>query len=223
LVLNKADESPYLGLVGVVGGLNWNLGRIFKQPEVKPLHIGSFWNTPCNKKNAGEYCRLFAKDQKKLSKDMNMLFSQVPENRIEFFKSRCKDIKLHLLLMKEIKEMEPWMRKESTYDEITQNIQSHMNRVAIKSNIHHNDLGDFTTLRKFYTLLGGFESIPSVSTLQGYLYSIDTIVEKDLNNLIELLNGRYDPGVWAKISGQKVFKLKDNQVETQFKQNKIEL
>jgi len=83
---NKADALTPLELLHSHGGIMWQLGRVFEQPEAERMHFGSFHNKACNEDTAGkDACAMFARSKERLLDKLETLPLETPMIRMGGF------------------------------------------------------------------------------------------------------------------------------------------
>eukprot|EP00747_Dinoflagellata_sp_TGD_P166030 gnl/TRDRNA2_/TRDRNA2_188204_c0_seq1.p1 gnl/TRDRNA2_/TRDRNA2_188204_c0~~gnl/TRDRNA2_/TRDRNA2_188204_c0_seq1.p1 ORF type:complete len:473 (-),score=92.81 gnl/TRDRNA2_/TRDRNA2_188204_c0_seq1:39-1457(-) len=103
-VLNKADQIDAANLVRVYGALLWNVGKIFRTPEVARVFISSFWDQEYRYK---EHQELFREDKEAVLKELRELPNTALLRKINNFVGRVRKVKAHICITAHIRSQLP--------------------------------------------------------------------------------------------------------------------
>jgi len=143
VILNKADQVSNQQLLRVYGALMWSLGKVFKTPEVLRVYVGSFWdNEYANDHNA----ELFDAEGADLLSDLRSLPRHSATRKINEFVKRTRRLKVHLLIIQNLRSQVGWFGKNKSQNKMLANIGSIFREIAGKNNLN---LSDFPHPSKF--------------------------------------------------------------------------
>jgi len=142
-VLNKADTVDNQSLMRVYGALLWSLGKVFKTPEVLRVYVGSFWDKPYQNDHNAE---LFEKESDDLLSDLRGLPRNSITRKVNEFVKRCRQLKVHLLIIRHLWNQFGMFSKDSTQTTLLNNIVEHFKAVQKTHNVPS---GDFPNPNKF--------------------------------------------------------------------------
>lgn len=105
-VLNKADQIDAANLVRVYGALLWNVGKIFRTPEVARVFVSSFWDEEYRFK---DHKQLFDEDKQAVLDELASLPRTAVLRKINAFIARVRRVKAHFCVMCHIRSKSPWL------------------------------------------------------------------------------------------------------------------
>ncbi|CAM9411854.1 unnamed protein product [Discosporangium mesarthrocarpum] len=137
IVLNKADQIGKAKLMRVYGALMWSVGKVFNNPEVVRVYVGSFWDQPL-KHDA--HRKLFEADQEALTQELVDLPRLSAVRKINELIKRTRLVRAHACTLSFIREQMPRFGKVKKRQEILNNLQDVLDQVKMRYNLHAADM-----------------------------------------------------------------------------------
>uniref|UniRef100_A0A7S1S483 Dynamin-type G domain-containing protein n=1 Tax=Alexandrium catenella TaxID=2925 RepID=A0A7S1S483_ALECA len=104
-VLNKADQIDAANLVRVYGALLWNVGKVFRTPEVTRVFVSSFWE---EEYRFQDHKQLFDEDKQAVLKELHDLPRTSLLRKINNFVGRVRRVRAHLAIASHVRSQMPW-------------------------------------------------------------------------------------------------------------------
>lgn len=96
VVLNKADRVDSPQLMRVYGALMWNLGKVFRTPEILRVYVGSFWSEP---RQMCDHYRLIELEEEDLLADIRNLPHNAAVRKLNDLVKRARLVRVSLFLI----------------------------------------------------------------------------------------------------------------------------
>ena len=183
-VLNKADEIDAANLVRVNGALLWNLGKVFKTPEVARVFVSSFWDEPYRFQDLAQ---LFDEDKEALLKDLYSLPRTSLLAKLNSFVARVRRLRAHMCVMVHLHSRLPWrfrlLRREAG---ARRWLLSHLPRLLEEARLTRGVIvGDMPKVEAFRERLASFEGVLELPSWdQREMERLTRIVNVDVPQLI---------------------------------------
>lgn len=134
-------------LLRVHGSLLWSLGKIISTPEVPRVYFGSYRN---EKNLQCENLRLIEREEKELLQELSYLPSNTLIRKINFVARRCRQVRVHALIMSYLKEHSShfWFRAETKKHEMIEHLE-HVFHEIFRLHPHLVTLADFPDVKTF--------------------------------------------------------------------------
>ncbi|KXS17003.1 past-1 [Gonapodya prolifera JEL478] len=152
VVLNKADQISGQHLLRCYGALMWSLGRVFSNPEVVRVYVGSFWDQTSKYHDMED---LLLAEQGDL---LNML-RELPRNsairKVNEMVKRARTARVHAIIIAHLRKQMPTLfGAKSKAKDLLANLPREFAAIQRKFNIPP---GDFPDPERFKQRLEGFE------------------------------------------------------------------
>ncbi|KAJ3316482.1 Dynamin, partial [Gonapodya sp. JEL0774] len=152
VVLNKADQISGQQLMRCYGALMWSLGRVFGNPEVVRVYVGSFWDQAPKIHDMED---LLLMEQGDL---LNML-RELPRNsairKINEMVKRARTARVHAIIISHLRKQMPTLfGAKSKAKDLLANLPREFMAIQKKFNIPP---GDFPDPERFRQRLEGFD------------------------------------------------------------------
>jgi len=144
VVLNKADKVSAQQLLRVYGALMWSLGKVFKNPEVVRVYLGSFWEFPLQNEETG---KLLEAEMNDLVTDLKGLPKNAAVRKLNELVKRARLAKVHAYIISHLKtEMPSLFGKDTRQQELINSLQDEYVKIQRTWRLPP---GDFPDVGKF--------------------------------------------------------------------------
>eukprot|EP00752_Nemacystus_decipiens_P012177 g10795.t1 len=195
IVLNKADQVDKATLRRVYGALMWSMGKVFDNPEVVRVYVGSFWDEPL-RHSAHE--RLFKADQEALTRELTDLPRLSAIRKINQLIRRTNLVRAHACVLSFLNEQTPWMYgRARRREDLLNNMEGVLETVRAKHGLHEADMPDADALR---ANLQSFDFAAFPTLTPAALRQLRDVVDVDIPKVLKESGG-----------SEKIFKFSRNQ------------
>ena len=192
VVLNKADGVDAQQLMRVYGALMWSLGKVFKNPEVCRVYVGSF--------NAGAPIRedvnpagkaLFEKEQEDLLHDLYEIPARSCDRRVNEFVKRLRAARIHFLIMGHLRKQGPYVGQRKAQERLLANLEREFDAVRRE---HHLHAGDFPDVARYREILSAFDLSKFPKLDKGMVKALDDALAVDVPALVKAMDNPWAGG-----------------------------
>ncbi len=192
VVLNKADGVDAQQLMRVYGALMWSLGKVFKNPEVCRVYVGSF--------NAGAPIRedvnpagkaLFEKEQEDLLHDLYEIPARSCDRRVNEFVKRLRAARIHFLIMGHLRKQVPYFGQRKAQERLLANLEREFDAVRRE---HHLHAGDFPDVGRYREILSAFDLSKFPKLDKGMVKALDDALAVDVPALVKAMDNPWAGG-----------------------------
>jgi hypothetical protein len=133
IILNKSDQIDQQQLMRVYGALMWNLGKVFRSPEVCKVYVGSFNCDAPIREDKNPFAKaMFEAEQKELLNALYETPQRSCDRKINEFVKRVRSCKIHMLLLGHMRKQMPTMfGAQKAQEKMMSNMGEHFTQASI--------------------------------------------------------------------------------------------
>lgn len=180
-VLNKADTVDNQALMRVYGALLWSLGKVFKTPEVLRVYVGSFWDKPYQNDHNAE---LFEMESDDLLSDLRALPRNSITRKVNDFVKRCRQLKVHLLVIRHLWNQFGIFSKDSTQKTLLDNLVDHFKKVQKANSLPS---GDFPNPNRFKEIVSKRKIYQYPKLEDKLMANLDRVINQEVPKLMQMI------------------------------------
>lgn len=190
VVLNKSDTVAPQQLLRVYGALMWSLGKVFKNPEVCRVYVGSFNGDKSVRDDINPSGKeLFEAEQADLMVDLFEIPKRSCDRKINELVKRVRALKVHLLILQHLKRKMPSvMFKQSSQAKLMENMAEHFEVVKTQN---HLAVGDFPSVAAFRNILQSFELANFPKITDKMIKTVDDALMVEIPRLVKQFSNPY--------------------------------
>eukprot|EP00903_Cladosiphon_okamuranus_P017082 g15741.t1 len=184
IVLNKADQVDKAKLRRVYGALMWSMGKVFDNPEVVRVYVGSFWDEPL-RHSAHE--RLFKADQEALTRELTDLPRLSAIRKINQLVRRTNLVRAHACVLSYLNEQTPWVYgRARRREDLLNNMEGVLETVRLKHGLHEADMPDADVMR---ANLQSFDFAEFPTLTPSALRQLTDVLDVDIQQVLKQSGG----------------------------------
>lgn len=188
-VLNKADQIDAANLVRVYGALLWNVGKVFRTPEVARVFISSFWDEPYRFK---DHQTLFDEDKEAVLKELHQLPRTALLRKLNSFVKRLRKVKAHFGVMSHIRSQRPyWLRAIGSEKRFRRWLDDRLDTLVEETQrslaIVKGDMPEMDRLRAGFRTFENWNQFPPWDA--DTVARLDRVIDVDIPKLISQVGG----------------------------------
>lgn len=152
VVLNKADQVGAQEMMRVYGAMMWQLGKVFRTPEVCRVYIGSF-----NAQRTVRECELkglFEAEQDALLKDLLSIPQKSGDRKVNEFVKRVRAAQIHIAVASSLRKQLPVFGKQKAQAKLLANLDAEFLKVQRAFRL---PAGDFPDPYRYRELTSAFD------------------------------------------------------------------
>jgi len=188
-VLNKADQIDAANLVRVYGALLWNVGKVFRTPEVTRVYVSSFWEKEYRFK---DHRQLFEEDKEAVLKELHELPRNSLLRKINSFVVRVRRVRAHLAIASHIRSELPWLPAILGMDaRLRRWVAIHLPRLFEETRrLRGLSMGDMPCIEAFKSRLDSFEDLSRLPSWDSRAMArLDRVIDVEVPALINRAGG----------------------------------
>mmetsp|Transcript_29724 Transcript_29724/g.36091 ORF Transcript_29724/g.36091 Transcript_29724/m.36091 type:complete len:536 (-) Transcript_29724:537-2144(-) len=189
VVLNKSDQVDMQQLMRVYGALMWSLGKVFNNPEVCRVYVGSFNTSDIATDKNPNGVELFKSEQGDLMKDLYEIPKRSCDRKVNEFVKRVRSAKIHCLILGHLrKQMPSMMGKQAKQDKLIDRLEDEFHKVQLEN---HLPVGDFPNCRKFKEVLRSYDLSKFPKFDKKMLKTFDDVLELEIPKLLKTFDNPF--------------------------------
>lgn len=188
-VLNKADQIDAANLVRVYGALLWNVGKVFRTPEVTRVYVSSFWE---KEYRFQDHRQLFDEDKEAVLKELHDLPRTSLLRKINSFVARVRRVRAHLAIASHIRGELPWLPMTLGLDgRLRRWLEPNLPRLFEETQrLRGLSSGDMPSMEAFKARLDLFEDLSKLPAWDAKAMArLDRVIDVEVPALINRVGG----------------------------------